>query len=102
MKKKKLETLRERDVGGCYSNGSQQTAQSDLANIIKTSFFSFFLGPIRPRAVGQGEAKGATGERVFASFPFSHCKEKNCFFCITIFASHFSFQHEKTVFFSKE
>jgi hypothetical protein len=24
--KKKLETLREREVGGCYSNGSQQTA----------------------------------------------------------------------------
>jgi hypothetical protein len=26
MKNKKLETLREREVGGCYSNGSQQAA----------------------------------------------------------------------------
>ncbi len=28
--------------------------QSDLADVIKTSFFSFFLGPIRPRASRQG------------------------------------------------
>ena len=36
----------------------------DLADVIKTSFFSFFLGPIRPRAVGQGGAQGAVRERV--------------------------------------
>jgi hypothetical protein len=41
--------------------------QSDLADVIKTSFFSpFILGPIRPRAVRQGGAKEAVGERVKA------------------------------------
>ncbi len=38
--------------------------QSNIADVIKTSFFSFFLGPIRPRPVGQGGAQGAVGERV--------------------------------------
>jgi hypothetical protein len=38
-----MNTLREREGGGCYSNGSQQTAlKSDLADIIKTSFLLLF------------------------------------------------------------
>ena len=35
---------------------------------MKTSFYSFFLGPIRPRAVRQGGAQGAVRERVNLSY----------------------------------
>jgi hypothetical protein len=61
-----LETLREREVGGFYSNGSQQTALGPIGLVdhIKTSFSLLFLDPIRPRAVGQRGAKWAVGERV--------------------------------------
>jgi hypothetical protein len=38
--------------------------QSGLADVIKTSFILLFLGPIRPRAVGLGGAKGAVVKRV--------------------------------------
>ncbi len=57
MKKIIIGTLRERQGGGCYSNGPQPTALAliYLADVIKTGFFlqmsSFLLGPIRPRAV---------------------------------------------------
>ncbi len=62
-----METLREREGGGCYSNGFQQTTLGPIGPSWRHQnqfFFSFILGPIRPKAIGQGGAQGAVGERV--------------------------------------
>ncbi len=51
-----METLRERrgEAAIAVDLNRQPLVQSDLADVIKTSFsLLFFLGPIRPSAVGE-------------------------------------------------
>ncbi len=59
-----METLREREAAIAMALNRRPKVQSDLADVIKTSFSPFFLGPIRPRASRLGGAKGAARERV--------------------------------------